>query len=282
LVRKLSGTSDPNFNVNSLAGIGDSLRTLGELSRLQAAAFNEMKKKVTLDKDHPLRRNNSLPQDAFELWGQHYQSVGQPSMVRRMKRLAKVFEFLLHSGMSGQGLRLLDHGVCSGLLLLLYTTDYFSIYFGLGDSPPKKKTDSAPWTRFRKDVPSPNAPVFAHWWWSGIVWGTAACALHNVQQMSQSDLPVDLKEEDHPLSIEEDPLAYLGILVDCVQEWDRYTTSQESVIGGRLPLQGTDVTLCHKDDVIHLGLPKRFADDASKALNGCLQDWSQYLQIEAI
>jgi hypothetical protein len=81
----------------------------------------------------------------------------------------------------------------------------------------------------------------AYWWWVSLVWATAATALHNVQQQ-ESPWP-GCVEAIQPLGLKEDPLAYLGILVDVLQEWDRYTVFRDSIFTGRLPLQGKDVRL---------------------------------------
>ena len=51
------------------------------------------------------------------------------------------------------------------------------------------------------------SPAF---WWTGIVWATAATAIHNVQQMDTLT-SVDASWPG-PISLEEDPIAYLGIL----------------------------------------------------------------------
>ena len=45
------------------------------------------------------------------------------------------------------------------------------------------------------------------------------------------------------LAVEEDPLCYLGILTDILQEWDRNTVTHECIIGGKLPIQGSEMIL---------------------------------------
>jgi hypothetical protein len=72
----------------------------------------------------------------------------------------------------------------------------------------------------------------------GIVWGTAAVGLHNIQQMSSAAK----LDSDWPgkLSLADDPLAYLGILVDIVQEWNRYSVFK---MLDREPIQGIEVEL---------------------------------------
>jgi len=277
VLRRLSGTSDPAFSLNTLGGIADSLRTLGNLEQLQKAACRELLAKGSVPDSHPFR-GDQLPQDAFDLWELNYRSFGLESMAKRIKWLSQVFNFLIDKGFAGQGLRLLDHGVCGGLIQLLYVTNFFCTYFGLDGIVTTNEYENSIITRFKNEAVSKNVHTRAYWWWSGIVWASASCAVHNILQIDTDKIPKELRS-GKPLTLEEDPLAYLGILVDCIQEWDRYTTSQESVICGVCPLQGVDVLLSNKNDVIILSLPERFAAEAEKGLNRSLEDWKRFLKI---
>jgi len=283
-LRAISGTDDPKIDSGTLAGIADSLRRLGNLDKLRNCAYKEIAKKHDPSTIADILRIGPLPQDAFYLWEAHYRSVGQDSMAKRIKWLSQVFDHLLYKGIGGSGLRVLDHGVCGGMILLLYSTNYYSTYFGLDITPPSDPFEKHIWTEFRNTVTSTKAETDPYWWWSGLVWATAACALHNAQQMNLNefcDLPVEtqLSESEFRLKLEEDPLAYLGILVDCVQEWDRFTTAQESIIGGELPLQSLDVSLRHKDDKVFLALPEKFRKKAEAALDRSLAGWKNYLAL---
>jgi hypothetical protein len=84
-----------------------------------------------------------------------------------------------------------------------------------------------------------------------------------------------------PLQLDEDPLAYLGILVDCIQEWDRYTVSRESVIAGVLPLQGADVKLANEGERIQIDYsdPDRAAKVCKDLDNSLSDEWKQILDI---
>jgi hypothetical protein len=267
--------------MGSLSEIADSLRSLGNLDKLHQAVISGAQTRTKFKNDNILYKSGILSEDAFDLWHTHYQAFGEETMVRRIKRARVVFEHLLSRGFGNNGVRLLDHGVCAGLLMLLSHTHFYRIFYGLGETEPSDTHKRALWKHFRVDIISKVAPVDAYWWWSGLVWATAACAIHNIQQMDPNDLPAELREttDEGLLSLDEDPLAYLGILVDCVQEWDRYTVSHQSVFAGRLPLQGSNVTLESKDDVIILGMEKRFAEDAEKNLDRSLKDWKKHLRI---
>jgi hypothetical protein len=178
----------------------------------------------------------------------------------------------------------LDHGVCGGLLLLLYSTFYFKLYFGLPQDPPAGSLDRAIWIRFREATnerfpPDPRDNAYhALWWWRGVLWGTAATAMHNIQQLGAESR--DPHTNLGSLKLEEDPIAYLGILVDCLEEWDRYTVRRESVVQGVLPLQGKDVGLSTIKGIITIDYGDTTRSDLVKrALNEALADWDQIVEI---
>src|ERR1700750_2320609 len=96
----------------------------------------------------------------------------------------------------------------------------------------------------------------------------SATALHNVQQQ---------KMISRPLALQEDPLAYLGILVDCLQEWDRYTAFRQQVIGGAIPIQGVDVKSGADPDgkiAVEYGNPDRVRT-LREILDRSLHDWTR-------
>jgi hypothetical protein len=285
-LRVIADVREPDFSNHSLAGVADTLRSLGNLEHLRVAVRNERTIKgveVPSENDY-INIKNGLPGDAFDLWQRHYEYFGFSSMAERIRSMRLIFESLIRDGLGNTGLRVLDHGVCSGLLLLLYSTFYFRMYFGLGDTPPSDENDRAIWTRFRNASLVNPPPPFVEgdydslWWWTGIVWGTAATALHNIQQLRDMGPQYGHIEK---LTLDEDALVYMGILVDCIQEWDRYTVSRESVIAGLLPLQGADVKLSSEGGKIHIdyGDSDR-AKKVEKALSGSLSDeWKEIIDI---
>ena len=86
---------------------------------------------------------------------------------------------------------------------------------------------------------------------------------------------------DEPkLSVADDPLAYLGILVDILQEWDRYAVYGSGPFGGTLPVQAQDVDVSQTKGKIHLNYgDKDIADKVTKALSKSLVDWDVIVKI---
>lgn len=278
-ILRLSGVEVPAFSDNSFTGVADGLRSLGHLERLRAAVRNERdSKRISSPTTDILNKVDGLPGDTFDLWRAHYEYFGQTRMVNRIESAQNVFDSLLRHGIGNTGLRVLDHGVCGGLLLMLYSTFYYSLWFGLPSDAPPDPSDAAAWRRFRR---LPDLVVYeAWWWWSVIVWATAATAIHNTQQQQQWPHPLG---RPAPLDLEEDALAYLGILVDILQEWDRYSVTRASVIGGGLPIQAVDVRLSNAEGKIVVA----FGDSAvvSKvrdSLNIALNRWTDLLDLQRV
>lgn len=285
-IRELANVTELDFSNHSMAAVSDALRSVGDLEQLRKAANRERAaNEKPLHEPNHLGARNGLPGDAFDLWQRHYEYYGLPSMAHRIKTVRVVFDSLMREGLGDTGIRILDHGVCGGLLLLLYSTFYFRVYFGLGDEAPTDAGDRQIWQRFRDagliHPPEPFQEPSTHalWWWTGVVWATAATCLHNVQQLSGKGPQYASIQK---LSLDEDPLAYLGILVDGIQEWDRYSVSREAVISGTLPLQGVDVKLGVTNGIVSIDYcnPDR-AQRVTKALNDSLSDeWTQLVSIK--
>ena len=260
-LHKLSKVNSPQFYGRSLAAIADALRDLGNLDALRSAVAASISAPLKPPKVDYLNRTHGLPGDAFDLWERHYQYYGIESMVKRIRWMRGAFEAVMRSGISGSGTRFLDHGVCSG----------FRVYFGLPSDPNSEAADRLLIQRFKRNRYDPA------WWFSGVVWATAATALHNMQQQPKL---FGVPEDIELLRLTEDPLSYLGILVDCLQEWDRYTVSHESVIAGKLPLQGADVKLSARSGRVRIAYGD--ADRAAsvqKSLNRCLDGWKDLVEI---
>jgi hypothetical protein len=83
-----------------------------------------------------------------------------------------------------------------------------------------------------------------------------------------------------PLKLDEDPLAYLGILVDIIQEWDRY--SVRKVLDGE-PVQGNEVELSEDSGLVivrFLGPEgKARASKVEKDLKSFLGEWQKLVQV---
>ena len=194
----------PLFNsLRTLAEIADGLRFLGDdVDVLQAAVCNDLVRGGVRDVPYP--DLNDLSCDAFELWTQHYERFDNDRMANRIKCVQNIFNVFIDVGIPGIDVRLLEHGVCSGLLVnLMAATYYYRLYA-------KASALSKPPLAVQRFLHGRSwSPAF---WWTGIVWATAATAIHNVQQMDTLT-SVDASWPG-PISLEEDPIAYLGILAD--------------------------------------------------------------------
>lgn len=228
-------------------------------------------KRVTPNWPHQYSEEG-LPSDAFDLWKLHYQEYKQADAANRMKDIQHAFETYIYKGLPSIGVRMLDHGVCSGLLLLLSTTCYYELFYGAKRIIAKKEEDKRVLEKFLNRMTDYDYdPVF---WWTGIVWATAATAMHNIQQMHK---PWTATSVSDSLALEEEPLAFLGVLVDCLQEWDRYYVFPTP---GKLPLQAVEVGLESKDDIVILDFHKTLtAEKIREALSRSLKDWDRFVSV---
>lgn len=154
-------------------------------------------------------------------------------------------------------------------------TFYYRIRYGIEEATLEIGEQNELREKLRKWDPSSD-PRF---WWTGILWGTGACAIHNIQQMKSTLF--DDGQDLTPLSIDEDPIAYLGILVDCLQEWDRYSVNPAGIVQGLFPLQGIDVkmTLDGETTVLNIGDEDR-AKKVTRDLNTSLIGWEELVRVE--
>ena len=247
----------------SVGGIVEGLQDMGGLGPLLA----DVKTSVAGQALHGL---NGDRVGAFELWRAHYQNLGNQSMATRVDHARDDFGKLAYEGLPKVGLRVIDHGVASGLLLLQLITMYYAIR-----STVRTKTD---WCdpqsqrNFMGDAGKVDyQPLF---WWNGILWGTFATAFHNIQQ-------TDPSKRKAPLKIEEDPLAYLGILVDTLQEWDRYMVRREAVLADEPALQGVDVRAQVKNQILEVNLlTTKRCEKTIEDLDRALHDWQSFVDVQ--
>lgn len=255
-------------------------RSMGELVATLRYLDNLDEFRKYLIKDHNSKGcpiSDVIPGDSFSLWENHYKSIGINSMAERIRWIEKVFYHFLDEGLSSNGFRMIDHGVCSGLLLLLNSTFYYKLFYNLYYLTDLNDYDNYLKTKFIATETLLTYDIY--WWWSAIIWGTAATAIHNIQQIDNKDLG-ELAKERKILDINEDPLAYLGILVDCLQEWDRSTTFRESMFSESLPLQGKDVELKIDSGKIVINYNNNeYSEKISKTLNSSLMDWDKIISI---
>ena len=266
----------------SLGGVVEGLKTMGNLKPL----LKELARRYP---------NVGLPEDvtsealdgefsAFDLWQLHYAWTKNAKMVERVKATREAFDSMAYRGMRGTRMRLVDHGVASGLLLLHLITTYYGIRYYYPDRPAGWK--EASWIEFTgANTGLPYNPLY---WWGAILWATFAVAIHNVKQRDESDKDKDKKKEgdepvkvpvlDQPMGLEEDPLAYLGILVDILQEWDRYSVQRGSHLADKASLQSRHVKVDPTKSPLQIDLGDRNVK-AEKALNGTLLNWNSLVRI---
>ncbi len=285
---------------DTLVSILDELKTLGDLRLL----FKDLSSTWSgIDRDFSEKAENAPTSfssesrerlreqtDAFDLWKLHYSSftsgTTQSAMLRHVENVRQATYALAVDGLPGLGLRLIDHGVAGGLILLQINTLFFAAHQALKEARPRDWDQSKQWLAFRGDAL--GATFKNEFWWAGIVWACFATAFHNVQQLlkstkSKHSLPKTGRfchVELSPLRLDDDPLAYLGVLVDIVQEWDRYAVVRAGHLFGKRSLQGSEVTVTYETDGrLRLNLGER-ATDAIEALDAALEDWQSLLVLE--
>jgi hypothetical protein len=242
----------------ALGGIIDGLQQMDGFGML----FEDVRKAVS---NLPALQGERI--NAFELWTAHYDFVRKPKMVELVSHTQRVFAGLAYNGIEDIGLRVIDHGVAGGLLLLQLITMYYGARSALSRSEPEWSSPESRTNFMGSEGGVDYKPAF---WWGGIVWATFATAVHNIQQAMPRG----------KLKLEDDPLAYLGILVDVLQEWDRYSVQRGAVLAPEPALQGVDVpTTVTKNGVLEVKLPAKRYGKAKKDLDKALQDWEQLLTL---
>jgi len=249
----------------SLARIAFYLRELGELKDLGTWVYPKTTTRAS--------KKPPFPTDAFDLWELHYQSFGQRAAAERIRNVESAFHHYVNFGQPGLGIRILDHAVCSGLTLLKISTFFYTMMAKLNAPRNKKSTSPILRRALQRKTMFDYDPQF---WWTGIVWATASTAIHNLQQTNGNWCE---GVNPPPLSIEEDPLGYLGVLIDCVQEWDRYFVFSKPE---RLPIQGSDVSLGRDNNriVINLGdMNRTRAEKIRVELDRALVGWTKIIEL---
>lgn len=229
-----------------------------------------------------------FPHDAFAIWERHFASYRYDGMQKRITAVRRWFESILWDGVPGLGIRVLDHGVCSGLLLLMYSTFYFA---AVAEAKSGRRSQAVnDWLKNQED----RATVRFRSWWEYAVWGTGSAAIHNIVQVALG--PKAMKTvtgsprypQMEKLKLEEDPIAYLGLLVDLLQDWDRYAVRRGAYVLNRglpsigLPLQSSEIRLRVDSGVVILEIEnqarlKQICEDLSTYLH----DWSAVVDLKA-
>jgi|GEM_PF-2947023 len=381
LIKKLN-IYVPDFSkVESLASLADYLCVLGDCEPIREELLKTTASKKC--KEECFKTEYSLDIDSFVLWKMHYDCYEKDKTRDLVLCMSKIYKDLVWRGLGNTGRRMLDHGIVSGLITLMYSTFFYQIFFGMklindikdeiinagtdiseiekiikkmkkysilsghradgllggikdvSKSKSKSKVkriieviqeehsvfiDKGNFSSLKNFVLTPGEGhcVPEHfcdengkgrkgyqviWWWQKVLWATAAAALHNIVQeekywLKYNDVPV-LKKYivDHNitfddkgritglLSLEDDPIAYLGVLVDIIQEWDRYSVNKDSVYSGEVPLEGTRVNICIDEDkdkksIIRIVYDTQDrVDKVKRALEFSLKDWGSYVDV---
>lgn len=214
---------------------------------------------------------NGMVADAFDLWARSYAHFGQPTMANRVMSLRRMFREHVFDGIGGS-VRVLDHAVCSGLIVLHHSTQYYLLFRALEDGGWEKTHPHDDVYRemiaLRDDMRRSNYHL--HWWWASIVWATAAAALHNGLQEGAIE----------KLHLQDDPLAYLGVMVDALQHWDRYVVARGGALGTGGPIEGNRVHLGTKAGKLTVMYEDRRRATAVKdELTRSLAGWDSIVQV---
>ncbi|MSP27766.1 MAG: hypothetical protein EXR80_04840 [Methylococcales bacterium] len=322
-IAKALGVVVPDFKYSeSLASLGDRLCDIGSCENIRDAIFTRYTSKYTGVK--PIAQLHGLNREAFFIWKEHYKFYDNKKMEYILLIVERVYKNTMWVG-SDHGQRNLDHGVGSGLITLQALTFFRALYWGF------KQND---WSEFNNKQTNLGADscnlvseeLFGHvkdeithmpkriqirrkfdpnFWFNQVLWATASSAIHSIVQKLEyrKQCEKHMKESGkNPLylriSLEDDPLNFLGILVDILQEWDRYkvTNRGEAAFSGNDPLQSTQVKLDYDDNSKKISLKypknwlekKKLQDDIDKCLyfdddeKKNEKKWSDFLEITKI
>jgi hypothetical protein len=144
-------------------------------------------------------------------------------------------------------------------------------------------------TKYVPEERSIRGSLSPDFWFKKVLWATASIAIHDVIQETyyEKSCKKNGKTECVKIKLDDDPLAFLGILVDALQEWDRYSISGELAFSEKTELlQSNAVVINNKSNKINFYYPlkkgndeKDFSQDIIKALNRCLSDWDHLIRI---
>jgi hypothetical protein len=251
-----------DISAGSMKQVSDCLQLINNLQPLLESVEERFSTKI-----------RNCPNDAFGIWSANYKFFGNKKMSKKIDELKMDFQHLRSHGIGKNGPKILNHGVCSGLILLQSITYYNALYVVMASL---KKTDKFAdiVSRYRLK----NRDYSIDLWWSGLVWATAAVAIHDRYNALVKNRHVDA------LSFADDPLAFLGILVDEMQLWDRFRVF-DPVQGptlGKMPTQSSDVELSVVRGKIRFAAPRHEIEVLEESLDERLADWKAIVFLNAI
>ena len=321
------GVMMPDFrHSRSLASLGDHLCDIGSCENIR----KKLKTALVTSISNPdplvippeiipyrsIQEKYGLNREAFSLWEEHYKFFKCTKMGDILKIVHTVYKSAMWTG-SDQGIRSLNHGVCSGLITLQALTFFHELFWGFYRFKWKlfaKKQNIYPSCNrvskemlevFRKNITEDYVPgpiiirggLQPDSWFKKVLWATASSAIHDVIQLEDYEVNCTKYHPDGThlkIGHKDDPLAFLGVLVDILQEWDRYTVSGESAFSSATLLQSHEVVLPDTDNdktkpivlyyperVDIIDFPKKdFPKDIKKVLERCLSKWSLIVKVD--
>ena len=208
--------------------------------------------------------------DAFDLWRAWY-TEKKPSMVPWVDALQDLFESHALVGHPRLFKRFLNHAVCSGMMLL----KALGAFYALGRAQEKhigelSKHNASLAAEITRAFTPPSGVTYSYDVWSNaILSGTAASALHDLMPEIARLTCVKLKLSD-------DPLAFLGLLVDELQHWDRFMVHE---LFRPDSLQSSEVGLGTENKRVILGLPAAHIAPISTTLSRSLDGWQDLVEL---
>ncbi|TAN70708.1 MAG: hypothetical protein EPN17_04365 [Methylobacter sp.] len=283
-IAKTLGVMVPDFKRSeSLGSLGDHLCDIGSCENIRDQYKEDRKSKTYL---YNLMKSISNPyglnSEAFAIWKDYYENYGNNNMKNILCIVETVYRNNLWVG-ADYGKRSLDHGVCSGLISLQALTFFRELFLGfkkkthsdlLEDQEKLKKSEHIPYNLVSEEIFEFIKKEVLHVplrikirgefraddWFNKVCWATASAAIHSIIQLPeyQKECPKhigdDKDETFFRLALDDDPLAFLGLLVDLLQEWDRYKVKQRGVsaFSGSVPLQSNFIILDGDMETSHI------------------------------
>ncbi len=306
-IAKFLGVLVPDFKRSeSLGSLGDHLCDTGTCENIG----KQLKTPIFSGggKEYALSRN------AFSIWNAYYKYFGKKKMQDILYIVERVFKDNIWVG-ADYGKRNLDHGVCSGLIslqALLFVRELFLGFksenkefsdFKMAQINPRTSTpvpyqmvSEETFVNIRDGVIKEPKRITIRYkkytfnaddWFKKVCWATSSAAIHALIQESdyREECQKHLKNKKHlKIALKDDPLAFLGLLVDKLQEWDRYKVKLrgQSAFTGEDPLQSTQIELNYTNSKITMKYPEKFVEDLCKEITNCLneEDWTKVVKIQ--
>ncbi|MGZ8172607.1 hypothetical protein [Methylobacter sp.] len=311
-IAKLFNISVPDFRFSrSLASLGDHLCDIGSCENIRRK-LKECRESKT-PSNAAIMEDYGLNREAFSIWNMYYEFYDQLKMQAILDTVKNEYYDAVWKG-SNQGYRNLNHGVCSGLIVLQALTFCHEFVWGFNlnnwtgfNNEQKEKgrnlinciseqiyaqTQSQVTRQFVPEEMAIRGAFSAEAWFKKVLWSTASIAIHDFMQegyYKKICVNYGIKDGYEKISFKEDPLAFLGILVDALEEWDRYTISGKFAFSEKAELlQSTEVYIdpYTGSDRVNFYYPRKklneekdFRADIDKVLRQCLDGWQSVVNV---